>query len=420
MSSETFEFPGGDGAALTGRYEPPVGEAEGYALFAHCFACSETGHAAARTARALALCGFGVLRIDFTGLGEDGDSERRSGGDVADILAAARAMAGAGRSPTLLVGHSVGGAAVLAAALDLPDVRAVAVIGAPYDADHLAKIVGEGEARLMSEGQADADLGGKPFPLHRSLVQSLRAEDPGARIARLRRPLLVMHSPLDRAVDIDNATKIFVAARHPKSFISLDRADHLLSEPVDAEYVAETILAWASRYLTPTIALRGEGEESRVIVEETGEGGFQVEVLAGRARFLSDEPVAVGGMGSGPTPYDLLGAALGACTAMTLRLYARGKGWPVESVRVSVGHAKTPGHQIPDIFTREIAICGELTAEQRARLLEIADRCPVHRTLERGARIETSETTHPRQLPSPDAPAAHAQDMASASAQDSQ
>jgi uncharacterized OsmC-like protein/fermentation-respiration switch protein FrsA (DUF1100 family) len=391
MRTENFDFTGESGQRLDGQLDLPDGEVTAYALFAHCFTCSKGSLAAVRVSRALSAQGYGVLRFDFTGLGQSGGdfADSSFSGSIRDVVAAAQAMEAAGRPVRLLVGHSLGGAAVLAAAGDLPQVAGVAAIAAPFDVDHVTRLFGSSLEHIVSTGEAEVQLGGRPFRIRRSFVDDLARHDQGARIAALRRPLLVLHSPYDEVVGIDNATSIFGAARHPKSFISLDRADHLLTDRHDADYVADVVASWASRYTGRSEPLRSDAQPGAVVVEETGEGGFQVEVRAGAARFLADEPVEVGGLGSGPTPYDLLAAGLGACTAMTLRLYARAKGLDLDRVKVAVGHRRQSDRQPSDVFAREIHLHGALTGAQRQRLIEIAERCPVHRTLERGASIET-------------------------------
>lgn len=391
MTQTRFDFAGADGRHLSGRLDLPEGPVLAYALLAHCFTCTKNSVAAARIARALTARGFGVLRFDFTGLGESGGvfADTSFSGNIQDLVAAAGAMVRAEMPPSLLIGHSLGGAAALAAAGDLPTVRAVATIAAPFEVAHVKHLLGDSLDELEARGEAQVDLGGRPFLIRKSFIDDLAEQDQAARIRALRRPLLILHAPQDRTVDIDNASAIFLAARHPKSFISLDGADHLLTRVADAAYVADVIAAWASRYLAVDAPLRAQAQPGEVIVEETGEGNFQVEVHAGGAHFLADEPVEVGGLGSGPTPYDLLGAGLGACTAMTLRLYARGKGLPLNRVRVTVGHKRDKDAVPSDIFIREIRLSGPLNDAQRARLLEIADRCPVHRTLAQGAQIRT-------------------------------
>jgi putative redox protein len=361
-------------------------------LFAHCFTCTKNSLAAVRIARALTKRGIGVLRFDFTGLGESGGdfADTTFSGNIQDLLAAAAQMAHAGHAPRLLIGHSLGGAATLAAALDLPEVAAVVTIGAPFDAHHVTGQLGDGLERILEKGEAEVELGGRSYTLRRSFLDDLELHDQAARIAHLNRPLLVLHSPKDEIVDIAQAAAIFQAAQHPKSFISLDDADHLLLRSQD-DYAATLIAAWSSRFLP---AVDAEMMESGMgaTAQDSGVGRLQLKMSTGGARFLADEPVAAGGLGSGPTPYDLLCAALAACTAMTLRLYAAQKGWESPRLRVVVEHAKIKDRAPADVFSRRIAIEGDFDAAQRARLLEIAGRCPVHRTLEQGASVETTAT----------------------------
>lgn len=409
MRSVPFDFAGESGQKLSGRLDLPEGRISAYVLFAHCFTCSKNSIAAVRIARALASRGYGVLRFDFTGLGEsDGDfADSGFGGNVRDLVAAAAALRDAGRPPAILIGHSLGGAAALAAAADIPEIVAVATIAAPMDADHVMHLLSAGIDEVLAHGEAEVRIGGRPFTIRRSFIEDLQAQDQEARIAGLRRALLILHSPKDEVVGIDNATRIFVAARHPKSFVSLDGADHLLTDARAADYVAEVAASWASRYLPAEEPLRDDSQPGFVTVEETGEGAFQVQVTAGGARFISDEPVEVGGLGSGPTPYDLLAAGLGACTAMTLRLYARGKKLKLDRVSVTVGHSRTA--QGADEFARRVHLHGELASAERARLIEIAERCPVHRTLEKGSVIETVAGEEPKAVVEP--PSQHARDM---------
>lgn len=392
MPTRPFDFVNSSGDRLSGRLEFPVGSTRAWALFAHCFTCGKDNIAAVRISRRLAGAGIGVLRFDFTGLGASEGDFGASGfsHNVQDLVDAAGAMTAAGMPPMLLVGHSLGGAAVVAAAGSLPDIHAVATIAAPFDVEHaLHQFDPEGLARVERDGSGVVPIGNRPFTVRREFIQNLREQDQGARLAGLKRPLLLMHSPIDQVVGIDNVTSIYLAAKHPKSFVSLDGADHLLSGARDADFAADMITAWAGRYLPgtpPTAATRFDAE-----AEETRLGKFQLAMRAGKAAFIADEPESVGGLGSGPTPFNLLSAALAACTTMTLRLYADRKGWAVDRIRTGVTHRKEAGIEKPDLFSRRVEIEGTIDAAQHAELIAVADRCPVHRTLETGSRFEATE-----------------------------
>ncbi len=402
MHSEPFDFKNPQGRTLSARLDRPDGTPRAFALFAHCFTCDKGSKAAVRISQALADLGVGVLRFDFTGLGA---SEGEFGGgfsaDVEDLLCAARHMADHGCAPSLLIGHSLGGTAVLAAAAEIASAKAVVTIGAPADPAHVLLLLGESLKTIEAEGRAQVNIGERSFILDRKFVDDVRMQSLTERIPHLGRALLVMHSPVDQTVGIENASSIFLGARHSKSFVSLDHADHLLTKPADADYAAEVICAWSSRYVGMAADTPDEAADGAVMVEDTGAGAYQVQVAVHGARFFSDEPVDVGGLGSGPSPYELLAAGLGACTCMTIRLYAARKGWPLERARAHVRHEKNAGETPPDTFTRLIELDGPLDAEQRAKLFEIADRCPVHRTLEGGSRIVTGELA-----PAPPNPAA--------------
>ena len=390
MASSRFDFEGDGGRKLSGILETGEAPPHTYAVFAHCFSCSKTSLAAVHVSRALARRGIGVLRFDFTGLGEsEGVFGAGLSSDIADLTAAARAMGERDLTVQLLVGHSFGGAAVIAAADALPEVTAVATIGAPASADHVLHNI-TGDVIHLAEGETtEVDIGGRAFHLSAGFVRDVRGQDQARRIAELHRALLILHSPVDQIVGIDQASAIFLEARHPKSFVSLDNADHLLTRTADADYAAGIIAAWASRYVAPSTTIAGSLLGPKTVrVRETGAGKLQVGVSAGGIRFLADEPIEVGGLGSGPGPFDLLSAGLGACTAMTCRLYADHKGWPLQRTTVTVTHTdKTPTAK--DIFEREILFEGELDTEQREHWLEIANKCPVHRTLTEGSTVVT-------------------------------
>ncbi len=404
MRSERLQFAGQNGLNLAARLDLPDGPPLGIALFAHCFTCGKDVVAASRIAAGLAARGIATLRFDFTGLGSsDGDfANTNFSSNLHDLIAAADHLRSRGMAPGLLIGHSLGGAAVLAAAPAIPEARAVAVIGAPFDPGHVLHLLTAQLPEIEARGEAVVSLGGRAFTIKRQFIDDLRERNHAATIARLGKALLVLHSPTDAMVGIDNARQIFEAARHPKSFIALPNADHLLGNKADAEYAAGILAAWSSRYVGAAAPAAGQApaDAADVVVEETGAGRLQQLVCVGSHRFFADEPLAQGGLGSGPSPYDLLLAGLGACTAMTLRLFADRKGWPFAKVRVSLSHRKVHAEDCADCETREgkideiarsISLRGELDAEQRARLLEIADKCPVHRTLHGEVKVRTQE-----------------------------
>jgi uncharacterized OsmC-like protein/fermentation-respiration switch protein FrsA (DUF1100 family) len=403
MPAERFDFPNAEGQNLAALLDAPVGVPRAYALFAHCFTCGKDIHAARRIAEGLTALGIAVLRFDFTGLGSsEGEFANTTfSSNVADLVAAANELRRTRRAPAILIGHSLGGAAVLAAAADVPEARAVVTIGAPCDPAHVTGLFKHRLDEIGAKGEVEVQLAGRPFRISRAFVDDLAEHRLMEHIAGLRKALLVFHSPTDEVVGIENASRIFTAAKHPKSFVSLAGADHLLSRRGDATYVASVIHAWAERYLDmPEDAPDLPDESKAVVVRETRAGRFQQQVTVGRHRFLADEPVEAGGLDSGPGPYDLLLSALGACTAMTLRLYAERKALPLDRVTVRLSQAKIHAADCADCETREgmidrieraITLSGNLDEEQRRRLLEIADKCPVHRTLTSEVDIRTVE-----------------------------
>lgn len=399
MARERFEFPNGQGQMLAALLDRPAGPVRAAALFAHCFTCGKDVQAARHIAAGLAGQGLAVLRFDFTGLGASGGEFANTGfsSNIDDLVAAADALRARGLPPQLLVGHSLGGAAVLAAAHRIPEARAVATIAAPADPGHVTGLFRDRLEELDRDGEIEVRLAGRPFRIRRSFLADVASQQLSARVAGLRQALLLLHAPRDAIVGIDNATAIFTAAKHPKSFVSLDDADHLLSRPADSAYAAEVVAAWAGRYLDPMPAEDEARMQARVRVQETGAGRFQQEVRVGRHRLLADEPERIGGMDSGPDPYGLLLAALGACTAMTVRMYADRKALPLAQVAVELGHEKvhagdcadcTKGAKL-DRIERLLHLEGPLEEAQRVRLLEIAAMCPVHRTLESRVEIRT-------------------------------
>ena len=300
-------------------------------------------------------------------------------------------MTDAGMAPALLVGHSLGGAAALVAAVGLPGIKAVATIAAPIDL-HLVldQFAPDGLARIMAAGEAEIEIGGRPFVIRRKFLDELERHDVRESAAGLGRPLLVLQSPADDIVGIDQASAIFMAAKHPKSFVSLDPGNHLLTDPGDASYAATVIAAWASRYLPPLAPDERQMEQANLVsASETGAGALQVEIRSGRHRLLADEPRSVGGLASGLSPYEYLSAGLAACTIMTMRSYARRKQIPLTRAHVTVAHCKDAAMTPSDRFERTIRLEGALDPDQRARLLAIADRCPVDLTLVRGADVRT-------------------------------
>lgn len=406
MTAHTIraEFQGHSGAKLAARLDLPAGSIRAWALFAHCFTCSKDTLAAKRISGELARAGIAVMRFDFTGLGSsDGDfASTNFSSNVADLRAAAEWLGKHYDAPEILVGHSLGGAAVLAIAGDLASVRAVVTLGAPAEANHVIHNFGGHIDEIAEKGAAEVNLGGRTFTIQRQFVEDLNATSLAERISRMKKALLVLHAPLDQVVGIENAGAIFTAAKHPKSFVSLDGADHLLTRAADANYVAGIVASWAARYLSAEEPRHEDDPVEDVVVGETGQGKFQVSVQAGPHRFLADEPADVGGSDTGPTPYDLLSAGLGACTAMTLRMYARLKKIDIGLVTVTVRHNKVHmkdclecteeeranGGKI-DRFERVISVDGGVPEGLEDKIIEIADKCPVHRTLEHGAKVAT-------------------------------
>lgn len=395
-----LEFQSG-GFKLAAQLELPEDGASAFALFAHCFTCGKDIAAASRIARALAELGYAVLRFDFTGLGNsDGDfANTNFSSNVQDLVAAADFLRSEFEAPKLLIGHSLGGAAVLAAAAEIPEALGVVTIGAPATAEHVSKQFACDIDKIEREGEAEVSLAGRPFRIKKQFLDDI-ASQTDEHIGRLRKALLVFHSPVDATVSINQAEKIYRAAKHPKSFISLDSADHLLSNKADSSYVAAAIAAWASRYLIETPLVRQSDSEvasGEVRVDERNHR-FSRDVRSDHHSWIADEPTRVGGDNLGPDPYEHLLAALGTCTSMTIRMYAERRKIPLDDVRVDLKHYRTHLEDCEacteqetrlEVLERTLTFRGALDDAQRERLIEIADRCPVHRTLESNMEIKT-------------------------------
>jgi putative redox protein len=399
LKSKNIKFKNKAGLTLSAKLELPITKPPQYfAVFAHCFTCGKNAKAATYISRELTQYGFGVLRFDFTGLGmsegEFGETDFTS--NISDLVAAADFLAENYSSPKLIIGHSLGGTAVLHAATKIDSIEAVCTIGAPSEAEHVLQHFEDSREEIEKKKVSEVNIGGRPFNIGVQFIHDVESQKTAALLPKLRKALLILHSPQDHIVSIDNAGEIYMAARHPKSFITLDGANHLLTENKDASYAAKMIGAWVSRYLP----LEKESKEpSEDVVVQLGSDGFTTEISAGDHVFLADEPEEVGGNNMGPSPYQLLNASLGSCTAMTLKMYAERKSWPLEKVTVSLRnsklHVEDSSHpegkkSKVEVFKRRILLEGDLDEAQRERLLEIANKCPVHRTLtESDVKVET-------------------------------
>lgn len=398
MNVEKVTFLNSAGETLTGRMEFPADQKpHQYAIFAHCFTCTKNLSAVVNISRALAQAGFGVLRFDFTGLGEsEGDfAETNFSGNVEDLVDAARFLKEKYESPALLVGHSLGGSAVIFAAAQLDSVRAVATIGAPSDPAHVQRLLKDSREEIIKNGKATVNLEGREFTIKKQFLDDLESQNLTEIIHRFKKSLLILHSPQDMTVEIMNAEKLYKAARHPKSFITLDGADHLLSDKDDSRYVGEVIAGWASRYLRIPDKEKLRSHK-KVAASLDHEEGFTTRLKLGNHSALADEPVSFGGKDFGPDPYAYVAGGLAACKVMTVQMYAKRKKWDLQNVTVHINHSREhrvdadlAGEESPkiDTFTCEISFAGNLSEEQRSRLLEISDRCPVHRTLTRDIQI---------------------------------
>lgn len=394
MPTERFQFPGSDGQLLAASLDLPDGDPVAYALLAHCFTCGKDVLAAKRIAEGLTKRGIAALRFDFTGIGaSEGEFANSTfSSNIEDLVRAADHLRKTRKAPSILIGHSLGGAAILAAASQIPEAKCVATIAAPSDPAHVTHLFKGDIPAIREHGEVEVSLSGRPFRIKREFLDDIAEHRLIEKITNLHKPLLIFHSPTDDYVGIDNATRIFIAAKHPKSFVSLTGADHLLTQKCDAVYVADMIATWAARYLDAAPAIPDTVSEiaDGVIVRETGASKFQQLISVGKHRMIADEPVEAGGLDTGPGPYDFLLAGLGACTSMTMRLYADRKSIPLERTTVTLKHSRIYAKDCEACETQEgmisriertIAMEGNLGDDQHKKLLEIADKCPVHRTL---------------------------------------
>lgn len=394
MPTERFQFPGSNGQLLAASLDLPEGDPIAYALLAHCFTCGKDVLAAKRIAEGLARRGIATLRFDFTGIGaSEGEFANSTfSSNIEDLVHAADHLRTTRQAPSILIGHSLGGAAILAATSQIPDAKCVATIAAPSDPAHVTHLFKDALPAIREHGEMEVSLAGRPFRIRREFLDDIAEHRLIETMAGLHKPLLIFHSPTDDYVGIDNATRIFIAAKHPKSFISLTGADHLLTQKRDATYVADMIATWATRYLetAPAATDANPGIADGVVVRETGASKFQQLISVGTHRMIADEPVDAGGLDTGPGPYDFLLAGLGACTSMTMRLYADRKSIPLKRTTVTLKHSRVYAKDCEACETQEgmisriertIAMEGDLDDEQHKKLLEIADKCPVHRTL---------------------------------------
>ncbi len=403
VKTEKVTFPGSQGHLLSARLDSPDGEIKGYALFAHCFTCSSNILAASHISAALTEKGIAVFRFDFTGLGSsEGEfSNTNFSSNIEDIKAAIDFLRSQNKTPQILIGHSLGGAAALRTAETVPDLKALVTINAPSDPSHLRHFLKSSLKEINSQGYANVTLADRTFQIQKHFIDDLEKHKSLAYLKDITAALLIFHSPQDKVVEIENAKLIFTAARHPKNFISLYGADHLLTRVQDADYVADIISSWVNRYLLeekeglPT----AESNTHAVTVMETGTGKFTQVVQAAGHTFLVDEPADVGGDNKGPGPYDLVLAGLGACTSMTIRMYADYKNIPLKEIKVILTHEKVYNEDLIncvetnarlDLINRDITVRGDLTPEQKDGLFRIAEKCPVHKTLSQPSIIKTS------------------------------
>jgi len=400
MNLQKVTFKNKDGQILSGRLELPTHQhPHNFTIFAHCFTCTKNLSAVKNISRALTAKGFGVLRFDFTGLGEsDGDFEDTNfSGNVEDLIAASKFLEDHYKAPSLLVGHSLGGAAVIFASVEIPSVKAVATVGAPSNPEHVKHLFSHAIDKINATGNATINLSGRPFTIKKQFLEDLKTKSLANVVSHFDKALLVMHSPQDTTVGIKNAEEIYKAARHPKSFVSIDGADHLLMNKQDSLYVGNVIAGWVNRYVT-IIDKEPLKTNHQVVASLAKEDGFTTAMKVGNHLITADEPKSYGGNDFGPSPYELVSAGLSACTAMTIQMYVKRKGWDLKNVEVHTSYSKSHAADCKncdddsakiDTFDRDIKLTGDLDDKQIQRILQIADKCPVHKTLHNDTQVIT-------------------------------
>jgi len=401
MKTNKVNFKNHNGEQLSGKLDLPVDKrVHSYTIFAHCFTCNKNLKAIKNISKGLTSSGFGVLRFDFTGLGQSkGEFEDTNfSHNVDDLMAAYEFLNANYKPPKLIVGHSLGGTAALFAARQADSIKAVVTIGSPFQPEHVSKLIQSKEDEIEKDGKAEVNIGGRNFTIKNDFLEDIRKNKIDDFIGDLKKPFLILHSPQDKIVGIKNAELLYMHAHHPKSFVSLDGADHLLSNSNDSSYVGEVVASWAKRYLEIDGKSINLKSNQNVIASLSSEDGFTTDMALASHKLLADEPVDFGGNNLGPNPYEFLSAALASCTAMTIQMYAKRKKWPLEYVEVHINHKKDHCQDCQnldskskiDIFQRQLVLKGNLDDKQRHRLLEIADKCPVHRTLHSDVEVKTS------------------------------